>query len=124
MLHRCCYTEKREKPSDERLADSYWTGASTYLNCHVVGGNPSVWNLTGDADIQNETTKIMILVDDKFVRTKSGTLAAGKCYLNVSSYSSLAREFFIDDEGEITEIEEVEAKRKRMSTTTLVDDEC
>ena len=100
------------KPSDERLADSYWTGASTYLNCHVVGGNPSVWNLTGDADIQNETTKIMILVDDKFVRTKSGTLAAGKCYLNVSSYSSLAREFFIDDEGEITEIEEVEAKKE------------
>ena len=54
----------------------------------------------------------MILVDDKFVRTKSGTLAAGKCYLDVSSYTSLAREFFIDDEGEITEIEEVEAKKE------------
>lgn len=99
------------KPSDERLADSYWTGASTYLKCHVDEGTPSDWILSDDK-IQNGTTKIMILVDDKFVRTKSGTLAAGKCYLDVSSYSSLAREFFIDDEGEITEIEEVEAKKE------------
>lgn len=76
------------KPSDARLADSYWTGASTYLKCHVDGGGtPINWILDSDGGITGGTTKIMILVDDKFAYSKSGTLAAGKCYLDVSPVS-------------------------------------
>ena len=55
-----------------------WTGGS-YLNYHA-----SPWDLTADPNIQNGTTKICILVRDNFVRTVSGTLAAGKCYLDLS----------------------------------------
>lgn len=99
------------KKNDSRL--NSWSGVSSQYICNVNGdGTPIAWDLDSDGNITGGTTKIMILVDDKFVRTKSGTLAAGKCYLDVSSYSSLAREFFIDDEGEITEIEEVEAKKE------------
>lgn len=58
-----------------------WTGGS-YLNYHA-----SPWDLTHDDDIQNGTTKICILVRDNFVRTVSGTLAAGKCYLDLSGTS-------------------------------------
>lgn len=76
------------KPSDARLADSYWTGALTYLKCHVDGGGtPINWILDSDGGITGGTTKIMILVDDKFAYSKSGTLAAGKCYLDVSPVS-------------------------------------
>lgn len=92
------------KKNDSRL--NSWSGVSSQYQCKVnENGTPIAWDLDSD-------DKIMILVDDKFVRTKSGTLAAGKCYLDVPSYFSLAREFFIDDEGEITEIEEVEAKKE------------
>lgn len=99
------------KKNDSRL--NSWSGVSSQYICNVNGdGTPIAWDLDSDGNITGGATKIMILVDDKFVRTKSGTLAAGKCYLDVSSYSSLAREFFIDDEGEITEIEEVEAKKE------------
>lgn len=70
------------KPSDARLADANWAVASTYLKCHVdEDGTPSNW------DLGSSGTTIMILVDDKFVRSKSGTLAAGKCYLDVSPVS-------------------------------------
>lgn len=70
------------KPSDARLDNSYWTGASTYLKCHVDGGGtPTEW------DLGSSGTTIMILVDDKFAYSKSGTLAAGKCYLDVSPVS-------------------------------------
>ena len=55
-----------------------WTGGS-YLKYHA-----SPWDLTHDDDIQNGNTKICILVRDNFVRTVSGTLAAGKCYLDLS----------------------------------------
>lgn len=76
------------KPSDTRLDNSYWTGASTYLKCHVDGGGtPTDWDLDNDGGITGGTTKIMILVDDKFAYSKSGTLAAGKCYLDVSPVS-------------------------------------
>ena len=76
------------KPSDARLDNSYWTGASTYLKCHVDGGGtPTDWDLDNDGGITGGTTKIMILVDDKFAYSKSGTLAAGKCYLDVSPVS-------------------------------------
>ncbi len=46
--------------------------------------NVSPWDLTHDNDIQDGTKKICILVRDNFVRTVSGTLAAGKCYLDLS----------------------------------------
>lgn len=76
------------KPSDTRLDDANWTGASTYLKCHVDGGGtPTDWDLDNDGGITGGTTKIMILVDDKFAYSKSGTLAAGKCYLDVSPVS-------------------------------------
>lgn len=70
------------KPSDARLADANWAVASTYLKCHVDGGGtPTNW------DLGSSGTTIMILVDDKFAYSKSGTLAAGKCYLDVSPIS-------------------------------------
>ena len=55
-----------------------WTGGSYLKYCD------SSWDLTADPNIQNGTTKICILVRDNFVRTVSGTLAAGKCYLDLS----------------------------------------
>lgn len=55
-----------------------WTGGSYLKYC------ASPWVLTGDSGIENGTTKICILVRDNFVRTVSGTLAAGKCYLDLS----------------------------------------
>ena len=55
-----------------------WTGGS-YLKYRA-----SSWDLTADPNIQDGTTKICILVRDNFVRTVSGTLAAGKCYLDLS----------------------------------------
>ena len=58
-----------------------WTGGS-YLKY-----NDSPWVLTGNTNIENGTTKICILVRDNFVRTVSGTLAAGKCYLDLSDTS-------------------------------------
>lgn len=92
------------KSSDEGL--SGWTASGYFKK------NTSNWNLTGDADIQNETRKIWILVNDKFVRTKNGTLAEGKCYLELtgSNQVSFAREFYIDDGDAATEIEEVEVQ--------------
>lgn len=55
-----------------------WTASAKYKS------NPADWNLDSDNNIQNGTTKIWILVRDYFVRTKSGTLAEGKCYLDLS----------------------------------------
>lgn len=65
-------------PSDGRLND--WISDARY-KCKLDGeGTPIAWNLDSD----NGTTKIWILVDDKFVRSKSGTLGAGKCYLDLT----------------------------------------
>lgn len=58
-----------------------WTGGSYLKYCD------SSWYLTGDPKIQDGRTKICILVRDNFVRTVSGTLAAGKCYLDLSDTS-------------------------------------
>ena len=92
------------KKTDSRLEAAYWTGVSDKYKCKVDdNGVPIAWDLSANDNI-------MILVDDKFVRSKSGTLAAGKCYLGVSDYSSLAREFYIDEEYETTDIEEVDAQ--------------
>ena len=55
-----------------------WTGGAYLKYCD------SPWYLTTDPNIQNGNTKICILVRDNFVRTVSGTLAAGKCYLDLS----------------------------------------
>ena len=69
-------------PSDGRL--NGWSSDAKY-KCYVdENGTPIEWHLSGDNDITSETTKIWILVDDKFVRSKSGTLEAGKCYLDLT----------------------------------------
>ena len=101
------------KPSDARLAEGYWTGATSCLKCHIdEGGNPVNWILDSDGGITGGTTKIMILVEDKFAYSKSGTLAAGKCYLDVSSSSpSPAPSLIIGTNP--TGIEEIEMRDTR-----------
>ena len=93
------------KPTDSRVTGS-WSGVSDDFKCKVnSSGDPEAWTLDG-------TTSIMILVNDKFVRSKSGTLAAGKCYLDVSSSSpSSAPSLFIG--VNTTGIEEIETQDTR-----------
>jgi len=78
------------KSSTEGL--SGWT-ASGYFKSKT-----SDWVLDVDNNVQNETQKIWILVNDKFVRTKSGTLAAYKCYLEIAGEAtiSFARQLNLD----------------------------
>ena len=102
--------------SDARLADSYWTNVSPkFLH------NADDWNLTGDPDIQNGTTKIMILVDDKFVRTKSGTLKAGKCYLDITGTSLGSRDLNLDDDETTNLSEEVKVNSDKLATANWYD---
>lgn len=65
-----------------------WTGLKNYFK------NSTELNLDAESNVQNETKKIWILKDDVFVRTKTGTIAAGKCYLELASdaYPSLSRQ--------------------------------
>lgn len=65
-----------------------WTGLKNYFK------NSTGLNLDAEANVQNETKKIWILKDDVFVRTKTGTIAEGKCYLELASdaYPSLSRQ--------------------------------
>ena len=102
--------------TDARLADSYWTNVSPkFLH------NADDWNLTGDPDIQNGTTKIMILVDDKFVRTKSGTLLAGKCYLDITGTTLGSRDLNLDDDGTTYLSEEVKVNSDKFATANWYD---
>lgn len=93
------------KPTDSRVTGS-WSGVSDDFKCKVNSSrDPEAWTLDG-------TTSIMILVNDKFVRSQSGTLAAGKCYLDVSSSSpSSAPSLFIG--VNTTGIEEIETQDTR-----------
>ena len=59
-----------------------WTGVKEYFK------KSSGLDLNSDEAVQNETKKIWILKDDVFVRTKTGTIAEGKCYLELSSDAS------------------------------------
>ena len=102
--------------TDARLADSYWTNVSPKF-LHNAGD----WNLTGNPDIQNGTTKIMILVDDKFVRTKSGTLKAGKCYLDITGTPLGSRDLSLDDDGTTNISEEVKVNSKKIATADWYD---
>lgn len=102
--------------SDARLANSYWTDVST-----IYKHNPDDWNLTSDAAIQNETTKIMILVDDKFVRSKSGTLKAGRCYLDISGTTLGSRDINLDDDGTTNVSEDVKVNSKKIATADWYD---
>lgn len=78
-------------PSDGRLIS--WTSDPKY-KCKVDNvGNPINWILDSDGGITGGTTKIWILVDDKFARSKSGTLEAGKCYLDLSGTTYYAPMF-------------------------------
>ena len=102
--------------TDARLADSYWTNVSPkFLH------NADDWNLTGDPAIQNGTTKIMILVDDKFVRTKSGTLLAGKCYLDITGTTLGSRDLNLDDDGTTYLSEEVKVNSDKFATANWYD---
>lgn len=102
--------------TDARLADSYWTNVSPKF-LHNAGD----WNLTGNSDIQNGTTKIMILVDDKFVRTKSGTLKAGKCYLDITGTPLGSRDLNLDDDGTTYLSEEVKVNSDKFATANWYD---
>lgn len=96
-------------PSDGRLDG--WTSDSKY-QCKVdVNGTPIEWDLSSDGGITGGTTKIWILVDDKFVRSKSGTLAAGKCYLDLSNTTYYAPMLNIGIN--LTGIDEIEARDTR-----------
>ena len=102
--------------TDARLADSYWTNVSPkFLH------NADDWNLTGDAAIQDGTKKIMILVDDKFVRTKSGTLLAGKCYLDITGTTLGSRDLNLDDDGTTYLSEEVKVNSDKFATANWYD---
>ena len=102
--------------SDARLADSYWTNVSTkFLH------NADAWDLTGDAAIQDGTKKIMILVNDKFVRTKSGTLASGKCYLDITGTTLGSRDLSLDDDGTTNISEEVKVNSNKFATANWYD---
>lgn len=69
-----------------------WTGLKDYFK------NSTRLNLDAEPNVQNETKKIWILKDDVFVRTKTGTIAADKCYLELPSdaYPSLGRQLTLD----------------------------
>ena len=70
-----------------------WSSIAQY-KCKVDNeGNPINWILDSDGGITGGTTKIWILVDDKFARSKSGTLEAGKCYLDLSGTTYYAPMF-------------------------------
>ena len=94
------------KTTDSNLTGTIWTNAYSQYNCKVDdNGVPIAWDLSANDNI-------MILVNDKFVRSKSGTLAAGKCYLDVSSSSpSSAPSLFIG--VNTTGIEEIETQDTR-----------
>lgn len=76
------------EPTDAGVND--WTGLKNYFKNSTGTG----LNLDVEYNVQNETKKIWILKDDVFVRTKTGTIAAGKCYLELPSdaYPSLSRQ--------------------------------
>lgn len=96
-------------PSDERLTS--WTSDDKY-KCYVDGGgSPIDWDLDSDGNITGGTTKIWILVDDKFVRSKSGTLGAGKCYLDLSGTTYNAPMFNLGINP--TGIDEIEVRDTR-----------
>jgi hypothetical protein len=66
------------------LVKSTTEGLSGWTASGYFKSKTSDWVLDEDNNVQNETQKIWILVNDKFVRTKSGTLAAYKCYLEIA----------------------------------------
>ena len=102
--------------TDARLADSYWTNVSPkFLH------NADDWNLTGDAAIQDGTKKIMILVEDRFVRSKSGTLKVGKCYLDISGTTLGSRDLNLDDDETTNLSEEVKVNSDKFATANWYD---
>lgn len=94
------------KTTDSNLTGTIWTNAYSQYKCKVDdNGVPIAWDLSANDNI-------MILVDDKFVRSKSGTLAAGKCYLDVSSSSPSPAPSLVL-EATPTGIEEIEMRDAR-----------
>ena len=68
--------------------------------------NSSDMNLDEISKIQDDTRKIWILVNDKFVRSKSGTLAADKCYLELTGSNTVSFSRQLSLEPNATEIEQ------------------
>ena len=96
-------------PGDGHLADL--TSYSKY-KCKVDEvGTPIPWNLSDDNDITSGAIKIWILVDDKFVRSKSGILGAGKCYLDLTGTTFNAPMFNLGINP--TGIDEIEVRDAR-----------
>ena len=63
----------------------------------------------------------MILVNDKFVRTKSGTLLAGKCYLDITGTTLGSRDLNLDDDETTNISEEVKVNSNKFATAEWYD---
>ena len=76
----------------------------------VIYGVPSylfqgVMSTTAVSSLIDNESQVYILVNDQFVRTRSGNIPAGKCYLSLPETSLARMNIMIDDEA--TGVEEV-----------------
>ncbi len=97
------------EPGDGHL--SGWSASGYYKR------NASDWYLNADNEIQNETQKIWVLVRDKFVRSKSGTLEANKCYLELSGPTSVSFSPELNLEPNTTGVVEVESGKMKVESS-------
>lgn len=97
------------EPGDGHL--SGWSASGYYKR------NATDWYLNADNEIQNETQKIWVLVRDKFVRSKSGTLEANKCYLELSGPTSVSFSPELNLEPNTTEVVEVESGKMKVESS-------
>ena len=97
------------EPGDGHL--SGWSASGYYKR------NATEWNLNADDEIQYETQKIWVLVRDKFVRSKSGTLEANKCYLELSGPTSVSFSPELNLEPNTTGVVEVESGKMKVESS-------
>jgi hypothetical protein len=97
------------EPGDGHL--SGWSASGYYKR------NATEWNLNADNEIQYETQKIWVLVRDKFVRSKSGTLEANKCYLELSGPTSVSFSPELNLEPNTTGVVEVESGKMKVESS-------
>jgi len=97
------------EPGDGHL--SGWSASGYYKR------NATDWYLNADYEIQYETQKIWVLVRDKFVRSKSGTLEANKCYLELSGPTSVSFSPELNLEPNTTGVVEVESGKMKVESS-------
>lgn len=97
------------EPGDGHL--SGWSASGYYKR------NATDWYLNADDEIQYETQKIWVLVRDKFVRSKSGTLEANKCYLELSGPTSVSFSPELNLEPNTTGVVEVESGKMKVESS-------